>query len=110
MRTAFFFVALLYCCLANAQQPPNVLANYAYETSVVLTEDGEEFITWNVEDEQAEALVKELKSLPIIDVDRSEKHLVFTIRTDNQYEYLFSRNKRTNRMYFRRVTVYSVLD
>ena len=110
MRTAFFFVALFYCCLANAQQPPNVLANYAYETSVVLTEDGEEFITWNVEDEKAEALAKELKSVPIIDVDRSEKYLVFTTRSDQKYEYLFSRNKRTNRMYFRRVTIYSIED
>lgn len=110
MRTAFFFVALFYCCLANAQQPPNVLANYAYETSVVLTEDGEEFITWNVEDEKAEALAKELKSVPIIDVDRSEKYLVFTTRSDQKYEYLFTRNKRTNRMYFRRVTIYSIED
>tara|TARA_B100000900_G_scaffold48511_2_gene35905 strand:+ start:164 stop:496 length:333 start_codon:yes stop_codon:yes gene_type:complete len=110
MRTAYLFIALIFSCFITAQQPPNVLANYPYETSVVLTEDGEEFITWIVEDKQAEALVKELKSLPIIDVDRSEKHLVFTLRADNQYEYLFSRNKRTNRMYFRRVTIYSIVE
>lgn len=110
MRTVFFFTAFLYSCIVHAQQPPNVLANYPYETSIVLTEDGEEFTTWIVEDKQAEALAKELRSLPIIDIDRSEKHLVFTIRTDDQYEYLFSRNKRTNRMYFRRVTVYSIVN
>ena len=110
MRTVLFLTAFFYSCLADAQQPPNVLANYPYETSIALTEDGEEFTTWIVEDKQAEALAKELRSLPIIDIDRSEKHLVFTIRTDDQYEYLFSRNKRTNRMYFRRVTVYSIVD
>jgi len=110
MRTAFFFSTLFYYCFANAQQPPSILASYPYESSVVLTEDGEEFTTWIVEDKQAEALVKELRSLPIIDIDRSEKHLVFTIRTDDQYEYLITRNKRTNRMYFRRVTIYSIVD
>ena len=110
MRTACLFIALIFSCFINAQQPPDILGNYPYETSVLLTEDGEEFITWIVEDKQAETLEKELKSLPIIDVDRSEKHMVFTIRTDNKYEYLFSRNKRTNRMYFRRVTIYSIVD
>lgn len=110
MRTALFFTAIFSSCLVNAQQPPSLLASYPFETSIVIAEDGEEFITWVLEDKHAEAFAQELKSLPIIDKDRSEKHLVFTIRSDGQYEYLFSRNKRTNRMYFRRVTVYSIVD
>ena len=104
------FIALIFSCFIKAQQPPEILGNYPYETSVVLTEDGEEFITWVIEDKQAEALAKELKSVPIIDVDRSEKYLVFTTRSDQKYEYLFTRNKRTNRIYFRRVTIYSIED
>lgn len=72
MRTAYLFIALIFSCFINAQQPPDILGNYSYETAIVSTEDGEEFITWIVEDNQAEDLAKKLKSLPKIDVDRSE--------------------------------------
>lgn len=110
MKQIALSVALMLSCIVLSQEAPSILSDYEYETNSLLTEDGDVFLTWVVNDKQADVLIKELKSYPLIEVDRSEKFLVFKLHTDGEYEYMISRNKWTNRMYFRRVTIYSVVD
>ena len=110
MKQIVLTVALMLSYGVLSQEAPSILSDYKYETNSLFTEDGDVFLTCVVDDKQADVLIKELKSYPLIEVDRSEKFLVFKLHTDGEFEYMISRNKWTNRMYFRRVTIYSVLD
>lgn len=110
MKQIALAVALMLSCSVLSQELPSILSDFQYKTNRLITEDGDVFLTWIVDDKQADDLIKELKSYPLIEVDRSEKFLVFKLHTDGEFEYMISRNKWTNRMYFRRVTIYSVVD
>ena len=110
MKHTALFIALMLSLNVFSQEAPSILSDFNYETKRLITEDGDEFLTWVVNDEQADLLIRKLKSFKVIEVDRGEKHLVFKLLTDGEYEYMISRNKWTNRMYFRRVTIYSVVD
>ena len=110
MRQIALTIALMLSCGVLSQEAPLILSEYQYETKSLSTEDGDVFLTWIVNDKQADALIKELKSYPLIEVDRSKKFLVFKLHTDGEYEYMISRNKWMKKMYFRRVTIYSVVD
>lgn len=110
MKHITLIIAVILSFNVISQEAPSILSDFNFETKRLITEDGDVFLTWVVNDKQADVLIKELKSYPLIEVDRSEKFLVFKQHTDGEYEYMISRNKWTNRMYFRRVTIYSVVD
>ena len=110
MKHIILFIALMLSFNVISQEAPSILSDFNYETKRLKTEDGDEFLTWEVNDKEADLLIRKIKSFEAIEVDRGEKFLVFKLLTDGEYEYMISRNKWTNRMYFRRVTIYSVAD
>jgi len=110
MKPIVLLISFTLSSLAFSQETAPILSDFKYVTNRLMTEDGDEFLTWEVNDKEADLLIRKLKSFEVIEVDRGEKHLVFKLLTDGEYEYMISRNKWTNRMYFRRVTIYSVVD
>ena len=110
MKHTALFIALMLSLNVFSQEAPSILSDFNYETKRLITEDGDEFLIWEVNDEEADLLVRKLRSFKVIEVDRGDKHLVFKLLTDGEYEYMISRNKWTNRMFFRRVTIYSVVN
>jgi hypothetical protein len=108
MRTIILLTLLSFAC--NAQSAtPKVLSNYDYTEQKILTEDGEEFIAWIVDDDEALRLNKVIRKLDLIENDKSHEHLIFRTYSDGNYEYVFCKNKWESRETpFLRVTIYTI--
>jgi hypothetical protein len=110
MRTIILLFLLSFLC--NAQSAtPKLLSNYDYTKQKILTEDGEEFIAWIVDDDEALRLNKVVRKLDLIENDKENEHLIFRTYSDGNYEYVFCKNKwKSREINFRRYTIYSIDD
>ena len=110
MRTIILLFLLSFLC--NAQNiAPTLLINYSYTEQIISTEQGQEFIAWIVEDEEALRLNKVVRKLDLIENDKENEHLIFRTYSDGNYEYVFCKNKwKSREINFRRYTIYSIDD
>jgi hypothetical protein len=110
MRKIILFALLSFAC--NGQNAaPALLESYSYTEQLIPTEDGQEFIAWIVEDEEALRLNKVIRKLDLIENDKADEHLIFRIYSDGNYEYVFCKNKwKSRETSFRRYTIYSIDD
>jgi len=102
----------LFSFLCNAQNTaPALLENYSYTEQIIPTEDGQEFIAWIVDDDEALRLNKVVRKLDLIENDKEDEHFIFRIYSDGNYEYVFCKNKwKSREIPFRRYTIYSIDD
>jgi hypothetical protein len=106
MRVIILLTLLSFAC--NAQSvAPSRLSNYDFTEKKITTEDGQEFIAWIVEEEDAKKLFRQVRRLEKIEVDRSDEFLAFTIYSDGDYEYVVIKQKHFKMKFFR-ITVYSI--
>ena len=54
MKHIALFIALILSFKVISQEAPSILSDFNYETKRLITEDGDEFLTWVVNDEQAD--------------------------------------------------------
>ncbi|MDC3346222.1 hypothetical protein OAV76_03105 [Schleiferiaceae bacterium] len=110
MRKIILLALLSFAC--NGQNTaPTLLENYSYTEKIIPTEDGQEFIAWIVEDDEAKRLNKVVRKLDLIEKDVEHEHLIFRTYSDGNYEYVFSLNKwKSREINFRRYTIYSIDD
>ena len=110
MRTIILLTLLSFAC--NAQSAtPKLLSNYDYTEQIIPNEDGQEFIAWIVEDDEAQRLNKVVRKLDLIEKDVEHEHLIFRTYSDGNYEYVFSLNKwKARKTPFCRYTIYSIDD
>lgn len=108
MRKIILLVLLSFIC--NAQSTiPNLLSNYEFSEKIISTEDGEEFIAWIVEDDEARELNKAVRKLNFLEKDNRSKTLTFRTYNDGNYEYVVAKNKwNLRRVPFFRITVYTI--
>lgn len=110
MRKIILLVLLSFIC--NAQSTiPNLLSNYDFSEKIISTEDGEEFIAWIVEDDEAHELNKAVRKLHFVENDNGSKNLTFRTYSDGNYEYVVAKNKwNLRRVPFFRITIYTIHD
>jgi hypothetical protein len=110
MRIITLLTLLSFAC--NAQSAtPKLLSNYDYTEQKILTEDGQEFIAWIIDDDEALRLNKVVRKLDLIDNDKENEHLIFRTYSDGNYEYVFCKNKwKSREINFHRYTIYSIDD
>lgn len=109
MKSLIVILSLFFSNLVFSQKLPEILTSVNYQVDTVSTEDGELFVTWIVEDDDARGITNEIKRLEKVEVDRSRKDLIFTTYSDDAYEYVIAKEKlfhRTAKFY--RITIYSI--
>ena len=94
----------------NAQSSlPELLSYYNYTEQIIPTEDGQEFIAWILEDDEARRLNEVVRKLELVEKDETDD-LIFRTYSDGNYEYVLSKNKwKAREAPFFRITVYSIL-
>jgi len=99
MKRLLMILAIALGSQAVAQSVPSVIQGLDYEQVEIVTEDGDAFVAFIVEDDY-NALKKRINKYHVVEVDR-EGTLLFVIREDETYEYVSSRG-----IGFKRITIY----
>ena len=89
MKNVVFTAALLFGSQAFAQVVPTVLEGVKFQTETLITENGEEFIAFLVEEDFKE-LFREIKKLKITDRFKSG-NIKFSARETEGFEFLITR-------------------
>lgn len=99
MKKLLLVLAVCLGSQAVAQSVPSLIEDLDFERTELVTEDGEVFEAFIVEDDY-KALRKRIKNLKVVEVDR-EGSLLFVTREDETFEYVNSRG-----FGFRIITIY----
>lgn len=109
MKSQIVILFLFFSSFIYSQEVPRILTSVNYQVDTIGTEDGELFIAWIVEDDDARKITQEIKRLKKVEVDRSNKDLIFTTYSDDTYEYVITKGKLFHRkVRFYRISIYSI--